>query len=293
MISQLFGSFLVRDGKLSFEQLRNVYDNQSKVRVKLGLIAVSEKLLSIEQADEINRLQAIMDKRFGDIAVEKGYLTNEQVSRLLGLQGNQYLSFVQSITDLGYLTINEIEEALSEYQQVLGFTQTDMDDMRSGDPDRIVPLFLPPGLSEYQVEHVLVGIRALIRLIDSNAYVDRAYFVDTVATNGIAMQALEGDRKASMSFIGENDSLLSLANVFAGEEFEEVDLDALDSVSEFINCVNGLFATKINAKLALDMLPPNYKKEDVIVRGNLLLVPIHINGSKVSMISTFDEIADF
>ncbi len=293
MISQLFGSFLVRDGKLSFEQLRNVFAVQQKVRVKLGVIAVSEKLLSYEQADEVNRLQSVMDKRFGDIAVEKGYLTNEQVSRLLGLQGNQYLSFVQAVNDLGYLTISEVEEAMNEYQQALGFTQTDMDDLRSGEPDRIVPLFLPTGLNEFQVEHVLVGIRTLIRLIDSEAYVDRAYFVDQIATNGVSMQALDGDRKASISFIGENDSLLSLANVFAGEEFKTVNLDALDSVAEFINCVNGLFATKVNSKISLDMLPPSYKVEDVIVKGKLLVVPIHINGSKVSMISTFDEIAEF
>lgn len=293
MISQLFGSFLVRDGKLSIEQLKNVYANQEKVRVKLGLIAVSEKLLTVEQADEINRLQAVMDKRFGDIAVEKGYLTNEQVSRLLGLQGNQYLSFVQSITDLGYLSINEIEDEMGEYQQALGFTQTDMDDLRSGEADRIVPLFLPTGISEYQVEHVLVCIRTLIRLIDNNAFVDRAFFTESLTANGIAMQALDGDRKASISFIGENNSLLSLANKFAGEEFDKVDLDALDAVSEFINCVNGLFATKINSKMALDMLPPSYKDEEVSVKGNLLVVPIHINGSKISMISTFDEVADF
>lgn len=59
-----------------------------KGEVKLGLIAVSEKLLTQEQADKINRKQALEDKRFGDIAVEMGYLTESQVSRLLQLQGN-------------------------------------------------------------------------------------------------------------------------------------------------------------------------------------------------------------
>lgn len=293
MISQLFGSFLVRAGKLTNEQLKNVFESQQKVRVKLGLIAVSEKLLTNEQANEINRLQAVMDKRFGDIAVEKGYLTNEQVSRLLGLQGNQYLSFVQAISDCGYMNISEIENALNEYQNALGFTHTDMDDLRNGEPERIVPLFLPTGLSQYQVEHVLVCVRTLIRLIDSNAYIDRAYFSECVTSDCVAMQSLDGERKASIAFVGDGDSILSIADGFAHEKFEKVDLDALDSVSEFINCVNGLFATKINSKISLDMLPPSYKDEAVEVRGNLLVIPVHVNGTKVNMISTFDSLAEF
>ena len=59
---------------------------QEKIRVKLGLIAVSEGMLTLDQADAINRMQQVMDKRFGDIAVEKGYLTEAQVNSLLKMQ---------------------------------------------------------------------------------------------------------------------------------------------------------------------------------------------------------------
>ena len=79
MIQQLFGDYLVKTGRLSAEQLQTVFESQKKVRVKLGLIAVSEGMLTLDQADAINRLQQTMDKRFGDIAVEKGYLTDAQV----------------------------------------------------------------------------------------------------------------------------------------------------------------------------------------------------------------------
>ena len=81
MINQLFGNYLVKTGLLSLDQLEQAFDTQKKVRVKLGLIAVTEKLMTLEQAEEVNHLQAQMDKRFGDIAVEKGYLTDDQVSR--------------------------------------------------------------------------------------------------------------------------------------------------------------------------------------------------------------------
>ena len=80
----------------------DILDAQRKVQVKLGLIAVSEKLLSPEQADKINNRQAFEDKRFGDIAVEMGYLTESQVSRLLQLQGNPYLTFIQAMTEMDF-----------------------------------------------------------------------------------------------------------------------------------------------------------------------------------------------
>ena len=60
MIQQLFGDYLVKTGKLSETQLQTVFDCQKKVRVKLGLIAVAEKLMTPQQSDELNRLQAFL-----------------------------------------------------------------------------------------------------------------------------------------------------------------------------------------------------------------------------------------
>ena len=53
MISRLFGSYLVNEGKLTASDLEKVIDAQKKVRVKLGIIAVSEKMMSKKQADEV------------------------------------------------------------------------------------------------------------------------------------------------------------------------------------------------------------------------------------------------
>lgn len=71
MFDQIFGNYLVHAGRISKEQLTEVIEYEKTVRVKLGLIAVAEKLMTKAQSDEVNKLQAIMDKRFGDIAVEK------------------------------------------------------------------------------------------------------------------------------------------------------------------------------------------------------------------------------
>ena len=91
MVSSIVGNYLMEKGLLTGEQFRDILNEQQKVRVKLGLIAVAEGLMTQEEADRVNQLQAVMDRRFGDIAVEKGYLTEGQVNSLLKKQGNAYL----------------------------------------------------------------------------------------------------------------------------------------------------------------------------------------------------------
>ena len=290
MISRLFGAYLVKEGKLTQAQLETVFETMRKVRVKLGLIAVSEKLMTTQQSDEVNRLQAIVDKRFGDIAVEKGYLTEEQVSRLLGLQGNQYLSFVQSIVDNDFMQMDDIESALAAYQNENGFTLTDIESLKSGDSDRIIPLFLPNNITEYQTEHILVCIRTLIRLIDSEVYVGKGFVTDFYEAPYFALQSLDGDNKASMAFSGEGNNILKIADAFAGESFDKVDEDSLDSVAEFINCVNGLFATKVNSSFMIDMLPPEYSTSKTMFSGKILVLPVYVQGLKVDLISSFGDI---
>ena len=97
MFDRIFANYLVECGKIKEQDLNSIFANQESKRVRLGVIAVAEKLMTIEQVEEVNQLQAILDNRFGDIAVEKGYLNDEQVSRLLVLQGNAYLALIQSI----------------------------------------------------------------------------------------------------------------------------------------------------------------------------------------------------
>ena len=293
MFDQIFGNYLVASGTITKEQFQDVLESESKIRVKLGLIAVAEKLMTEEQASEVNKLQAIMDRRFGDIAVEKGYLSDDQVTQLLKKQGNIYMVFVQTLIDKGYMTLEDIEAALNKYQEEQGFTHSDMDALVSGDIDRTVQLFLPAN-TELCDKHCGIAIRTFIRIIDSSAYVSKAYFVDELKTDNLAMQTLDGDHKITSGFAGNADDLLLLANPFAGEEFETVDLDALDAVGEFTNCINGLFASEMSGEnVDLDMLPPVFYENPVTITGDQFCVfPIHLNGKEIKFVLSIDSDMD-
>ncbi len=290
MFDQIFGNYLVETGKITSSQLEEIITIEGSVRVKLGLIAVAEKLMTTAQADEVNKLQAIMDKRFGDIAVEKGYLTDEQVSNLLKKQGNIYMVFVQTITDKGYMTLDEIDEALSSYQKDNGFTHSDMDALVSGDVDRVVHLFLPDN-EELVAKHCAIVVRTFLRILDSTAYVSKAYMTDSIKMDNLAMQMLQGDHKITTGFVGCGNDLLSIACPFADEEFETVDLDALDAVGEFVNCVNGLFASEMSTEgVDVDMLPPEFFENGGELSGEQFCVmPIHVKGKEIKFIISFDK----
>lgn len=290
MFDQIFGNYLVSLNKLTKEQLDEIISLEKTIRVKMGLLAVAEKLMTREQADEINQLQAIRDMRFGDLAVEKGYLTEEQIGSLLKKQGNIYMLFVQTVIDKGYMTLEEVEAALAQYQTENGFTHSDMDDLVSGEVDRTVRLFLPSNVSYY--DRVCgVAIRTVIRLISSSAYVKKAYFTDEFQVEKLALQRVEGDHSLCTGFSADGDNLLTIADTYAHEEFGTVDLDALDSVGEFVNCINGLFASELSHEnVSIDMLPPEFFDKGVTISGNQFCVfPIIIDGKEVSFILSVDS----
>ncbi len=287
MISKILGNYLISKGKLTSEQLDNVLEEMTRVRVKLGLIAVAEGMITQEQADKINRLQAVMDKRFGDIAVIKGYLTEKQVDELLRLQGNPYLAFAQALENLKLMKITELDDMVREYQAENEFTNSSMEDLKSDDVDRVLPLFLPPDAAEY-LDMAGVVLRTMMRCVDNNVMPMKAYFAKQYLADNGAMQLAEGEKPVTCAFAGNGQALLPTASCFGHEEFEKVDEDALDAVAELINCINGLYASDMSQqRIEMELCPPEFS---VSISGfyseKMLVFPIEVYGETVQVLIT-------
>ena len=83
-----------------------------------------------------------------------------------------------------------------------------------------------------------------------------------------------------------DDSILALADGYAKETFDTVDEDALDSVCEFTNCVNGLYATELSYQdTTIDMQPPEFKFDSSIDgEGEFYVLPVYIDGKHSDLI---------
>ena len=290
MFAQYFGNYLVDKNKISRSQFEDILMKQQSSRLKLGLIAVAEKLLTTRQAEEINDLQKKMDRRFGDLAIEKGYLLNEEVTYLLNMQGNPYLLFVQSLTEANLLTMTDIETGLEDYKKENNFTDADIDALKSGDIDRIIPVFANVSVP-FCGECISLTIRNTVRFINNNIMLKKAYPANTYAFDTLAVQKMIGDHQIFVGFAGKDQALLHIAESFAKESFTQMDEDAFDSVCEFINCSNGLYASKLSLDdIHIDMTPPVfYTDQEITSESEFYVVPIVINGAQTDLIVAVDK----
>lgn len=281
MVESIIGSYLVDSGRITRQQFRAALDKMDSVRVKLGLIAVSEGFMTFAQAEEVNRLQAVCDKRFGDIAVEKGYLTDEQVGKLLKRQGDAYLAFIQALEDDKLITIGELSNILEEFKQKKCLTNTELEDIKSDDVDKIVGVYLPGEAAEYE-QLVDIVVKTLIRLVDRHTSIVKAEMKQLEGTGAIAVQEMKGENVRYISGFREGDgALLTAASFFGQEDFEKLDEDALDAAAELMNCINGLYASAQSKEHGafLDLMPPQYGVSGVDVQAeNACVVTLKIDG---------------
>lgn len=285
MFGLYFGEYLLEKNKISHSQLEDILIQQQTSRAKLGLIAVAEKLLTAKQADELNELQKQNDRRFGDLATEKGYLLAEEVNYLLNLQGNPYLKFIQVLTENNLLSINEIEALLEDFKKDYGFSDTELDALKSGDIDRIIPVFVDINIP-FAGECITLAIRNIIRFINNNIKLKKAYTVKEYPVSSIAFQQLVGNQELFVGLAGTDEALLCIASPFAKEDFDSMDEDAFDSVCEFINCSNGLYASKLSIEdIHIDMTPPQFNQNKTLVSdGDIYVVPVIIEGKQSDLL---------
>ncbi len=290
MFGQYFGNYLIEKNKISQAEFEDVMMQQQISRLKLGFIAVAEKLLTTKQAEEINEIQKKLDRRFGDIAVEKGYLLTEEVTHLLNMQGNSYLKFIQALTENNILDIKEIETCLEDFKRDKGFSDSDLEALKSGDIDRIIPVFVDVDVP-FSGDCISLALRNVVRFINNNIRLEKSFKVRKYPFQNLAYQRMVGDHQIFVGFSGSDKALLSIAGPFAKEEFKDMDEDAFDSVCEFINCSNGLYASKLSlTDIHIDMTPPLFDKGKILeTNGDICVVPIIINGEQSDLLVAVND----
>ena len=293
MFGLYFGNYLVEKGLINQTQFEEIMLKQQQTRVKLGLIAVSEKLLTTKQAEEINQMQRLMDRRFGDIAIEKGYLLEEEVTHLLNMQGNPYLQFVQVVTENNIFKNDELDQHIESFKKENQFTDSDIDALKSGDIDRIISIF---NVIDSSLISNLISLylRNIVRFISSNIIIKRITKVSEYTYGALASQQMIGDHEFFIGFASQGNELTAIANPFAKENYTEVDDDAFDAVCEFINCSNGLYASTLSHEnIQIDMTPPLfYSEKKLTSKGDIYVVPVVINGAQSDLLVVVDNLVE-
>ena len=296
MFGVYFGKYLAEKGIITSEEYKKLYETTKNSRVKLGLLGVESGLLTQEQADEINHIQQQEDKRFGDIAIEKGYLTDEDVSDLLDRQGDAYLLYIQALTEGGFLTLDEIQKELVGYRKDRHITTFDLEAIKTGDIDRIVPIFLKSDeIPAFLKEYIALTARNFVRFVDRFFRMGHIEKVNEYTAARYASQHLTGEHRFYTAFCGEQEGIDELAKKFAKTSFsvtETENIDSLDATNEFLNVNNGLFSTGLGATGANIVLEsPQKRYEKTVIRsGNTMYkVPFFVEDREIDLIICVGE----
>lgn len=286
MFSQLFGHYLIDKRIITPDEYRATIENQLKVRVKLGTIAIAEGLLTEEQVDDINRLQMQQDKRFGDIAVEMGLLTDDQISALLAKQGNPYMQFVESITQSAGLSAGVIEKTLAVYQKENGFTDQDMEALKNDDIDALIPVFA-------KSDNPLVTAIAGLVIKNVNRFITRDYYIGHISkAKSLSYHCLAGQRitgsgtyYAALAASADDEAFQLVAGRFSGVKAARGSADSFDGVCEFINVNDGLFASDQSENAGREFeLEPVEAYQDQKVTGDFYILPIYIEEQPITLV---------
>lgn len=294
MISKIVTKYLLDKGMISEDQALLLADELTKVRAKLGLIAVHEGLMTEYQADTVNMLQATMDKKFGDLAVEKGFLTNNQVQELLRKQGDPYLSVAQALENLGIMHLNDLNFLMKRYQAENELSASSIELLKTDDIERIVPIFMPADADEYK-EFAILAIKTIMRLVDNDLFLKRAYMTEDLSVNRASLQFIDGDPCMSIAICGDDDNMLEAARIFGQEDFPCVNMDALDALAEMINCISGLHASEVSLRrIHMELYPPDFSDNIAGITGYKMLVfPMKLKDQDVNLVICVGEKLEF
>ncbi|MCL2050916.1 MAG: hypothetical protein FWG91_04155 [Lachnospiraceae bacterium] len=274
MVAQIIGNYLVERGILTRGQMIVLHKERQKLRAKLGLIAISEGYMMPDEVkeiyDEITSGDITSDRDFAEMAVERAYLTSGQVRMLSHKQSDNYLCFAQALEKQNIMDITALNEALSDFP--LTENEFKLDDLKSDDVNRIVPLFLPKEADEY-VNAACSAMRFINQKVDANIYPVKAYLADEFsAANGV-FQFAKGEKEYAYAIVAKNQEMATLATCYMRERYDGINEEILDIVSEVVNKISCLYAAELSQDgVLVDLMPPQPYLEMKEIKSKGMLV---------------------
>lgn len=279
MINRLFGNYLVTKQILSQSQLDDLLPVRKDFKAEVETIAVINRVLTLAAAQKLIEQIDKEKEHFGQAAIEAGYLSDEKLDEILTYQVNSFMKFIQSLLNRGILSLDQINPFLDEFQQLGGYSDAQVSSLIHDDLEDCIHIFVPLK-SERLKEFTLTLVQTIRRLIDCDTYLDKAYTARSLQLDKYACQMIGGDMHMKVYISAPDNGLLAIANYFTQNSYDTVNEDALDNVGEFINCVNGLFATNLSYDdISIDMNSPEYSMDGPFISNEkLYVIPIHANG---------------
>ena len=279
MVSQIVGNYLVELGIITRGQLLVLNKERQKLRAKLGLIAVSEGYMTSMEVkaiyDEIPEDEPSRERAFADAAEELGYLTKSQIRSLAYKQNDSYLCLVEAMEKHNIIDIESLEDILRKFP--LTKNEVQIDDLKSNDVNRIIPLFLPPEAEDY-IDAASSAMRFLNHKVDENIYPLHAFVTDKFSASNGVIQIAKGEKEYAYAIVAKNEELAIVSTCYMRERYDGIDEEILDIVGEIVNKMSSSYATELSQDgVLIDLMPPQtYLTMNEIITGGMLVLTLTV-----------------
>ncbi len=249
MAVKFFGQYLVEQGTITMDGLRNAVELQEKRNLKLGELAMEMGLISVADIQLAHNEQMTRDVKLGDLLVDRGLLSPAQLNDLLVRQKNNHLYIGEALIQTGALTETSLREHLESFsatQAIYAPTGTRLPITTGNDPLWEMCLDLTCSM--------------VTRVLDLKHRPGTCMPITTIHPNHmLAAMELQGDVTARFIISVSEKLQKTIARAMLSEwsvEHEPAEI-LEDTVREFANVICGNIAAKASqAGVVMDILPP-------------------------------------
>ncbi|MEA2049401.1 MAG: chemotaxis protein CheX [Campylobacterota bacterium] len=253
MAIKFFGHYLIDEGKLSSSELIEVAQYQTKYNLSLGELAVKSELITEKEAQKINDKQRTWDKRFGEVAKELNLLSDEQIGILLSQQKKMKVFFGEAVVLKGFMSQNELDQELKNFEEAQKieleniYLQIDKIDHHNLIKDSIDILQ-----------------RIYFRTAHDNIKLIDIYKQEDISRDGvISLQKMRGEEHLDFALQAVDKVSLNIASQYLKMNFDVMDEDIADILSEFVNIILGNIAVHLSShEVVVDLTPPQIIKKE-------------------------------
>ena len=280
MFDQFFGKYLLEKKCVSLSLLQNLLKRLDQARIRLGVLAIHERLMNAEQVEYILKLQQKEDLCFGELAIREGLLKESDLKDLLEIQKQACFSLGQLLVDDGILTFDQLEKLFHDYRRDSGLTRDEIRALSRNDLNGVLSSFFQIHGDSFDMyrEYVRLFLKSVVRFVSPNIRFGKMETVADLPYENILSQKIGGPfGNVAFGLCGSAPDLVEFARLFSPIASLELDDMAKDAIGEFLNIQNGLYLSQLSEKgLELQIAPPEYARGGVLKGHVALRTPLSL-----------------
>lgn len=254
MSSSYFAQYLLDSGVLKEADVQGVLHRAAAVEPGVALLALENGLVSASQLEALDG--KLFDVDFIETALEERLLTAPQISNLRQAVVRKESRLAQLLLDEGVMSLSRLESAFQECSEL--------------EPNPVVEVvekaLAASGVEfldmEIYTEYVDLFFVSLQRFMDTDVViVSKAGEAVDPSRKHLVSQLMTGDLGFAGGVYADEKTLIDIARRYSHDDIKRLDDMAIDSLSEFINVLNGLYIVNLSKRqMDVDLEAPEYRE---------------------------------